>query len=148
MPNQTVNPLSLDAQVCFDLYSTSLAMTQLYKPLLESINLTYTQYLVMLILWQNNGLGLKDIAEKLFQKPGALTPVIKRMEKEGLLDRTRSKEDERNMEITLTPKGKRLKSDGLSINRCIVEQCGMDSHELLELSAKLKQLRSKLHKAN
>lgn len=138
--------LALDAQICFDLYSTSLAMTQVYKPLLEEINLTYTQYLIMLVLWQNDGLGLKEIADKLFQKPGALTPVVKRMESEGLLDRIRSKEDERYMQITLTEKGRNMKEQGLNINQCIFESCGMDSQELNDLSVKLKQLRATLKK--
>lgn len=138
--------LALDSQICFDLYSTSLAMTQVYKPLLEEINLTYTQYLIMLVLWQNDGLGLKEIADKLFQKPGALTPVVKRMESEGLLDRIRSKEDERYMQITLTEKGRNMKEQGLNINQCIFESCGMDSQELNDLSVKLKQLRATLKK--
>lgn len=145
MSDNRKNPLALDSQICFDLYSTSLAMTQVYKPLLEAINLTYTQYLIMLILWEKNGLGLKEIADKLYQKPGAITPVVKRMEKEGLLRRVRSSEDERYMQITLTDKGESLKKKGLHINRCIFESCGMGTQKLSDISAKLKLLRSTLH---
>ena len=74
--------LLLDNQLCFSLYSTSLAMTQLYKPLLEPIGITYPQYLILLILWETDGLSLKSVADRLGQKSGALTPVIKRMEEE------------------------------------------------------------------
>lgn len=138
------DPLALESQLCFDLYSTSLAMTQVYKPMLEPLGLTYTQYLVLLVLWKQNGMGLKEVADKLLQKPGALTPVIKRMEKDGLLHRIRSKEDERFMEITLTDKGLKLRKEASKINKCIFESCSMPLGDLEELSDTLKGLRSNL----
>jgi DNA-binding MarR family transcriptional regulator len=140
--------LALDSQICFDLYSTSLAMTQVYKPLLKRVNLTYTQYLVLLVLWQDDGVGLKEIAKRLFQKPGALTPVIKRLEKEGILTRERSTLDERNMLITLTPKGAAMRDNGMAINECIFQSCGMDTEEIIFLSEKLKQLRYTLQRVS
>lgn len=148
MSDKRKNPLALDSQLCFDLYSTSLAMTQVYKPLLEAINLTYTQYLIMIVLWEKNGQGLKEIANRLYQKPGAITPVVKRMEKEGLLHRIRNAEDERYMKITLTDKGTALKKEGKYINQCIFESCGMETQELNDISAKLKKLRETLHGTN
>ena len=97
--------LQLDNQLCFALYSASLAMTKSYKPLLDALDLTYPQYLVMLILWQQDGIALKDIAQKLFTESGALTPVLKRMQEMGLLLRARSPHSERTLEIRLTDKG-------------------------------------------
>ena len=94
--------LLLENQFCFAVYSTSLAITQLYKPLLDSIGLTYTQYLVMLVLWEQDGLSLKTLASKLGQQSGALTPVIKRLETDGLLKRIREPLDERTLSMQLT----------------------------------------------
>ncbi|MDZ7903969.1 MAG: MarR family transcriptional regulator [Rheinheimera sp.] len=104
--------LRLDNQLCFALYSTSLMMTKAYKPLLDKIGLTYPQYLVMLILWQQDGIGLKDISEQLFIDSGALTPVIKRMEVMGLLTRVRPAHNERSLEISLTAQGLAVKNSG------------------------------------
>ncbi|MCT8987540.1 MarR family winged helix-turn-helix transcriptional regulator [Shewanella phaeophyticola] len=95
-------PIRLNNQFCFAVYSTSLAIIQLYKPLLESIGLTYTQYLVMLILWEQDGLSLKSVATQLGQQSGALTPVIKRLESDGLLKRVRTPNDERRLCLQLT----------------------------------------------
>ena len=98
----------------------------------------------MLVLWQNDGLSLKEIARALFQTPGALTPVVKRMEGDGLLTRIRSKDDERYMQITLTKKGQQLKQKGLEVNRCMRENFAGDNQDLYALSLQLKQLRTKL----
>ena len=104
--------MPLDRQLCFSLYSASLAMTQLYKPLLEPLGLTYPQYLIMLILWEHDGVSLKDIGAKLGQKSGALTPVLKRLEQDGRVERIRDEKDERALNIRLTEKGKALRTEG------------------------------------
>lgn len=140
------NALLLDNQLCFALYSTSLAMTQMYKPLLEPLGLTYPQYLVLLILWEQDGIGLKDIGERLGQKSGALTPVIKRMEQEGLVNRTRQLHDERSLSVRLTPKGQQLKAEAVKINQCLIEACGIPSQELIEMKDKIMTLRKNLLK--
>ncbi|SJN58961.1 Organic hydroperoxide resistance transcriptional regulator [Vibrio ruber DSM 16370] len=140
------NALLLDNQLCFALYSTSLAMTQMYKPLLEPLGLTYPQYLVLLILWEQDGIGLKDIGERLGQKSGALTPVIKRMEQEGLIDRTRQLHDERSLNVRLTPKGRQLKSEAMKINQCLLEACGIPTRELIDMRDKITTLRNNLLK--
>ncbi|WNJ97841.1 MarR family transcriptional regulator [Vibrio ruber] len=140
------NALLLDNQLCFALYSTSLAMTQMYKPLLEPLGLTYPQYLVLLILWEQDGIGLKDIGERLGQKSGALTPVIKRMEQEGLIDRTRQLHDERSLNVRLTPKGRQLKSEAMKINQCLLEACGIPTRELIDMRDKITTLRDNLLK--
>ncbi|WP_258405618.1 MarR family winged helix-turn-helix transcriptional regulator [Shewanella zhangzhouensis] len=136
--------LLLDNQLCFALYSTSLAMTSLYKPLLEPLGLTYTQYLIMLILWEQDGMGLKDIAERLGQQSGALTPVIKRLESQGLVHRRRSDEDERSLVISLTEAGKAMEQQALEVNQCIISHCGMEIPELQALKQLLDDLRYKL----
>ncbi|SHE36236.1 MarR family winged helix-turn-helix transcriptional regulator [Vibrio gazogenes] len=140
------NALLLDNQLCFALYSTSLAMTQMYKPLLEPLGLTYPQYLVLLILWEQDGIGLKDIGERLGQKSGALTPVIKRMEQEGLVNRTRQLHDERSLDVRLTPKGQQLKEEAVKISQCLLESCGIPSRELLDMKEKIIMLRDNLLK--
>src|SRR5476651_728716 len=88
--------LLLDNQICFALHSTSLLMTKVYKPLLQALGLTYPQYLAMMVLWQKDGLTVGEISTRLLTDPGSLTPLLKRLESEGLLSRTRSKEDERD----------------------------------------------------
>jgi len=140
--------LLLENQLCFALHSTSLAMTQLYKEHLEAIGLTYTQYTVMLILWEKDNLTLKDIADRLRQKSGSLTPVIKRMENEGLVRRCRGIEDDRSLSIQLTDKGHKLREQGLEVNRCVSEASGsgMSYDDMRELKDKLIRIREIISK--
>ena len=136
--------MPLDRQLCFSLYSASLSMTQLYKPLLEPLGLTYPQYLIMLILWEQDGVSLKLIGARLGQKSGALTPVLKRLEQDGLVERIRDEKDERALNIKLTDKGEALRKDAAKVGPCVAEACGMPIPELVELKAKLEKLRSNL----
>lgn len=140
------NPLLLDNQLCFALYSTSLAMTQFYKEPLSAIGLTYPQYTIMLILWEQDGVSLKHISDALGQKSGALTPVIKRMETDGLVQRLRGVDDDRSLSIALTEKGKMLREQGIEVNRCVAEACGMDMGDVVALREQLVALRNKLIK--
>ncbi len=136
--------LLLDNQLCFALYSTSLAMTQLYKQFLDPLELTYPQYLVLLLLWEKDGLSLKDIGDRLGQKSGALTPVIKRLEANGLIKRTRLVDNERTLSIELTKMGKSHEKQALKVNKCIAEACGMSQKELKNLQSLLEELRERL----
>ena len=136
--------LQLDNQLCFALYSASLAMTKSYKPLLDALELTYPQYLVMLILWQQDGIALKDIAQKLFTESGALTPVLKRMQDMGLLLRSRSVHSERTLEIRLTDKGRELKQQALKVNETVALSCGMELTQMQQLRDQLIHLRQQL----
>ena len=102
----TCDDLLLDNQACFALHSTSLMMTKVYKPLLQALGLTYPQYLAMMVLWEKDGLTVGEISTKLLTDPGSLTPLLKRLEVEGLLSRTRSREDERVVIVELTAKGR------------------------------------------
>src|ERR1700742_4704581 len=97
--------LLLSNQICFAVYSTAHAFNRVYKPLLDRLKLTYPQYLVMLVLWERDGLSVKEIGERLFLDSGTLTPLLKRMEAAELLKRSRSTEDERQVLIALTQKG-------------------------------------------
>ena len=107
--------LSLSNQLCFALYSSSLEMTKLYRPLLEPMKLTYPQYLVMLVLWEQSGILVKELGAKLHLDSGTLTPLLKRMEKMGLVRRQRDAEDERGVIVTLTKQGENLKAKARGI---------------------------------
>jgi len=136
--------LLLDNQLCFALYSASLAMTKLYKPLLEDLGLTYPQYLVMLVLWEQDGLTVSALGERLFLDSGTLTPLLKRMEHSGLVTRQRSAEDERRVEVRLTSDGKKLKTRATSVPACVVEAAGCPISELMTLTHEVQALRNRL----
>ncbi|MDQ7914299.1 MarR family transcriptional regulator [Pseudomonas sp. 102515] len=140
------DPLLLDQQLCFALYSTSLAMTKVYKPLLEEVGLTYPQYLMMLVLWENDRLPLKELARRLHQDSGALTPVLKRLEAEGYVSRQRNAEDERNLSIELTESGRTLRDQAQKINGTISGYCALGDAEMTRLRENLMTLRAKLER--
>ena len=145
-PATKVNPaLQLDNQLCFSLYSASLTMTKLYKPLLDAVGLTYPQYLVMLVLWETDGLSVSALGDRLNLDSGTLTPLLKRMETAGLLARQRSSEDERRVHVCLSPTGTQLQARVAHIPGCVVAQSGMALSELMALNQTIKQLRSALH---
>lgn len=136
--------LQLDNQLCFALYSSSLTMTKLYKPVLDRLGLTYPQYLVMLVLWERDGLTVSELGERLYLDSGTLTPLLKRMESAGLVQRERAREDERRVIVSLTPTGKRLKSTAQVVPTEVVcaTQCSLD--EVIELTQRLRRLRGSL----
>lgn len=145
-PVPELDLLTLDKQFCFSLYSASLAMTKTYKPLLEKIGLTYPQYLVMLVLWQQDGILVKDIGELLFLDSGTLTPLLKRMEAARLVQRTRDALDERQVRITLTPEGRELKQAAKSIPISVMCASGQSAEVLMQLRGQLTQIRDDLSK--
>ncbi len=136
--------LRLDNQVCFALYSASLAMTKLYKPLLDAIDLTYPQYLVMLVLWERDGLTVSDLGERLFLDSGTLTPLLKRLEAAGLIARLRDAEDERRVRITLSPSGRALRDRAEHVPQHLMAGSRCTVAELARLTSDLHQLRDKL----
>ncbi|MPQ65894.1 MULTISPECIES: MarR family transcriptional regulator [unclassified Pseudomonas] len=136
--------LLLDNQVCFALHSTSLLMTKVYKPLLQALNLTYPQYLAMMVLWEKDGLTVGEISTRLLTDPGSLTPLLKRLESEGLLSRTRSKEDERVVIVELTEQGRALREQARGIPQCILAASGDSLERLRALQAELVALRGHL----
>ena len=136
--------LLLDNQLCFALYSTSLAMTKLYKPLLDALGLTYPQYLAMLVLWEQDGLTVSELGERLYLDSGTLTPLLKRLEVAGLIARLRAVEDERRVHITLTAAGRRLRSRAAKIPGCILDASQCSLTELVSLTKQVQALRQRL----
>ncbi|WP_339456899.1 MULTISPECIES: MarR family winged helix-turn-helix transcriptional regulator [unclassified Pseudomonas] len=136
--------LMLDNQLCFALHSTSLLMTKVYKPLLQALGLTYPQYLAMMVLWEQDGLTVGEISSRLLTDPGSLTPLLKRLEVEGLLSRTRSREDERVVVVELTDAGRALQDKAMGIPQCILGASGLELDQLRKLQGDLIALRANL----
>ena len=136
--------LQLDNQLCFALYSTSLAMTKVYKPLLDALGLTYPQYLAMLVLWEKDGLMVSELGERLYLDSGTLTPLLKRLEASGLVSRIRAVEDERRVHVTLTAAGRKLKSQAEKIPGCILSASQCSLPELVALTQQVQALRRRL----
>ncbi|MBC3240586.1 DNA-binding MarR family transcriptional regulator [Pseudomonas lurida] len=136
--------LMLDNQLCFALHSTSLLMTKVYKPLLQALGLTYPQYLAMMVLWEEDGLTVGEISSRLLTDPGSLTPLLKRLEAEGLLSRTRSREDERVVVVELTDAGRALQDKAMGIPQCILGASGLELDQLRKLQSDLVALRANL----
>jgi len=144
MPTQPNALLQLDNQLCFALYSTSLAMTKLYKPLLDGLGLTYPQYLAMLVLWERDGLMVSELGAKLFLDSGTLTPLLKRLEASGYISRLRDVNDERRVHITLTSLGRKLKSRAAKVPGCILSASQCAVPELMALTSQVQALRQRL----
>lgn len=136
--------LQLDNQLCFALYSTSLAMTKVYKPLLDELGLTYPQYLALLVLWERDGLMVSELGAKLFLDSGTLTPLLKRLEASGYIARIRALDDERRVYITLTSSGRKLKTRAAKIPGCILSASHCAVPELMALTSQLQALRQRL----
>ena len=143
-PAADENWLRLDHQLCFALYASSLAMTKLYKPLLDPLGLTYPQYLVMLVLWEADGLAVSQIGERLQLDSGTLTPLLKRLEASGLVQRLRDSTDERRVLLQLTREGRALKRRALAVPAAVACASGCSLDELQSLTARLKTLRDQL----
>ena len=112
---ETYDCLKLENQLCFPLYVCAKEIVRRYKPFLDEIDLTYTQYIAMMALWDKKKLNVKELGDMLFLDSGTLTPLLKKMEEKGLLTRTRSKEDERNLIVEITDKGEALKEEAKTI---------------------------------
>ncbi|MGO4762366.1 MarR family winged helix-turn-helix transcriptional regulator [Cupriavidus sp. 2KB_3] len=139
--------LRLDQQLCFALYSTSLAMTKIYKPILGELGLTYPQYLVMLVLWETDKLTVSALGERLTLDSGTLTPLLKRLEVAGFVARARDEEDERRVLVSLTDAGRRLRAsaEGIPEKMLCATQCSIE--EIQALTARLHEMRTTLDNA-
>jgi MarR family transcriptional regulator, organic hydroperoxide resistance regulator len=135
----------LDRQVCFALYSASRAATAVYRPLLEDLGLTYPQYLVMLVLWESEPAGVKELGLDLGLDSGTLSPLLKRLEAMGLVERRRSAEDERRVAVHLTPTGRALSTKANAIPQRLAEAAGLSAGELEQLRSTLERLTAALH---
>lgn len=137
--------LSLDNQLCFALYSANLALHKIYRQLLTPLGLTYPQYLVMMVLWQQDDITVSEIGERLYLDSATLTPLLKRMETAGLLMRQRSRQDERQVIVTLTDAGRALKAEAHGIPGSVLCATACDRETLISLKAQLENLRDNLH---
>lgn len=137
-------PQTLDSQLCFALYSANLALNKVYRKLLKPFDLTYPQYIVMLVLWEKDTVTVSEIGERLYLDSATLTPLLKRLEGAGLITRTRAAEDERQVIIALTDKGRALKAKAKVIPEGLF--CAMDCplEEVIETKGRLESLRHSL----
>ncbi|MCW3787407.1 MarR family winged helix-turn-helix transcriptional regulator [Plebeiibacterium sediminum] len=127
------DPLKLENQLCFPVYAVSRLFTREYQPYLDKLNITYPQYLVLMILWETDQIGVNDIAKKLILNTNTVTPLLKRMETQQLIERSRSADDERKVIVKLTSKGKKLKNKASEIPQSL-------SHKLLDSSLNIEDL--------
>lgn len=139
--------ISLDAQLCFAIYGAAHAFTRTYKPLLEPLGLTYPQYLVMIALWEEDGQPVKAIGDRLGLDSGTLSPLLKRLEQSGLVARTRDRDDERQVRISLTTKGAELRHQAAGVAQAIGKAVGCSLQEAVALRDELIALRQRLIKA-
>ncbi|RPE01034.1 MarR family transcriptional regulator [Candidatus Pantoea deserta] len=140
-------PLLVDQQLCFALYSANLAMNKVYRQLLSQLDITYPQYLVMLVLWAKDDLTVSEIGEQLFLDSATLTPLLKRLESAGLIHRQRSRQDERQVVVTLTEQGRALQSRASAIPEAIQCATACDDDTLLALKNELDLLRDNLNRS-
>jgi DNA-binding MarR family transcriptional regulator len=138
--------LQLENQICFPLYVIAKEITGLYRPFLDEIGITYPQYLVMMVLWENDGLSVNHIGEKLFLDSGTLTPLLKRLESKGIISRKRKKEDERVVEVFLTESGRQLQRKACEIPGKIQDKIGIETEDLLHLKETVLKILNKIEK--
>ena len=141
-------PLQLDQQLCFALYSANLAMHKVYRQLLSRLEITYPQYLVMLVLWNQDDVTVSEIGEQLFLDSATLTPLLKRLESAGLLKRERSRQDERQVVVTLTEQGRVLRQKAETIPEAIQCATACDNDAMTALKGQLDDLRTNLNRTN
>ena len=138
------NALLLENQICFPLYSAANALIRAYKPFLDQLDLTYSQYLVMLVLWQHSAVTVKELGQQLGLDSGTLTPLLKRLESKGLVLRKRSTKDERARIISLTRQGKSLEQQAANIPRDLFCKTGLSPAQAKQLKALCQQLQAVL----
>ncbi len=133
MDDQKYEPIRLKNQLCFPLYACSRETIRLYKPYLDALELTYTQYISMMVLWERKALTVKELGNELYLDSGTLTPLLKKLEAKGLLTRKRSTEDERNLIVSITEQGEALKDKALSIHHSMAACVKLTDEEALTL---------------
>jgi DNA-binding MarR family transcriptional regulator len=139
--------LTLENQLCFSLYSTSMAINRIYKPLLDELGITYPQYLVLSSLWEEDGRTVGAIAERLSLESSTITPLLKRLEAAALVTRTRQADDERRVLVSLTDRGRAMKQDSRCLGEALFAHSGMQVSELIDLNRAVLRLRTALTRA-
>ncbi|WP_375410106.1 MarR family winged helix-turn-helix transcriptional regulator [uncultured Methylobacterium sp.] len=143
-----IDPLLLDNQLCYALYAAAHRMTKSYRPLLERMGLTYPQYLVLLVLWETDGVTVSEIGRRLRLDSGTLTPVLKRLEGADFVSRSRRRSDEREVEIALTPRGRALRAEAVGVRKSVMCQLNLSEPEVQALRADLNALIENLSAAD
>lgn len=137
--------LPLDSQLCFSIYSTAIAINRVYKPMLDALGVTYTQYLVMSALWEQDGMTISAISERLWLEPSTITPAVKRLEAAGFVERRRNKNDERLVQVFLNAKGKDLHVKTGCLTDALLQRSGFSVDEMVDLNGKVQKLRAGMH---
>lgn len=143
-PEDHETMMALESQLCFALYATQLSMSKLYRRLLKRLDLTYPQYLVMQVLWQDDHLTVSNIGEHLSLDSATLTPLLKRLEGAELVRRERTREDERQVEVSLTDKGRALRQQALALPAEVQQASGCSAQEMAVLRDQLNALKKRL----
>jgi len=138
--------LKLENQLCFPLYVIAKEITGLYRPFLDELDITYPQYLVMMVLWENDGLPVNHIGEKLYLDSGTLTPLLKRLESKGFILRKRKKEDERVVEVFITESGKALRAKACEIPEKMNKKIDLSQEDLFDLKKSIQKILTKIEK--
>lgn len=138
------DPLPLENQLCFSLYATTIAINRAYKPLLDSLGITYPQYLVLSALWEEDARTIGAIAERLALEPSTITPLVKRLEVAGFVGRLRNPADERQVQVRLTAKGKALRGETGCLTDTLLARSGLTADQLVALNVKVQALRDAL----
>ncbi len=131
--DKNYDALKLENQICFPLYACSREIIKQYKPFLDEINLTYTQYIVMMVLWEHQSVTVKELGQYLFLDSGTLTPLLKKMEAKGIISRKRDHEDERSLIVSLTEEGEALKERALEVPQKMAQCVRLAPEEAKEL---------------
>lgn len=139
--------LPLDSQLCFSIYSASIAINRAYKPMLDALGVTYTQYLVLSTLWEKDGLTISAIADRLGLEPSTITPAVKRLEAAGFLGRQRSVVDERQVQVHLTTKGRDLHVKTGCLTDALLKHSGFTVPDMIDLNQKIQKLRDGMRDA-
>lgn len=134
------DPLALENQLCFPLYAASKELTRQYKPLLDPLGLTYTQYVAMMALWERDGITVGELGAKLYLDSATLTPLLKRLESHGYVRRERSKEDERSVIVTLTDEGHDLRKKAVDVPFCMAGCLKITPEEAIQLKTLLSKV--------
>jgi len=137
----SADPVPLDSQLCFSLYGASIAINRAYKPMLDSLGITYPQYLVLSTLWEEDGRTISVIADRLSLEPSTITPLVKRLEHAGLVGRQRNPKDERQVQVRLTAKGRGLQKDTACLTETLLVRSGLTVPQILALNTQVQALR-------
>ncbi|MFC7441758.1 MarR family winged helix-turn-helix transcriptional regulator [Laceyella putida] len=140
--------MNLDNQLCFTIYACFREISRLYRPILDPLGITYTQYLALLALWERDGLTLKELGQRLYLDSGTLTPLMKKLESMGFITRKRSSEDERKVLIQLTEEGRKFKDIACQIPVKLVQQSGLTQEELSHLMGEARHLLARVQEAS